>query len=147
MAKGSMERALDYHSGGILKEMTKEFESLISIPEQGVGRALDTSQRWGKNRQEALKILEFMAQWYRDIMILAEGGNEDQVIHTAHLPSLINAAERATGDYLTSILESVEDAREALESNANVQLTLDKLLLTVRSQPTSEEKRVSDYGT
>ena len=36
------------------------------------------------------------------------------------------------GGTLSAVLESVEDARQALDSNANVQLTLDTLLLKVR---------------
>jgi DNA polymerase-3 subunit delta' len=141
MARGSMERALDYHSGEALQSMAEEFEPLTSLNDQGSGRLLDLSQRWGKNREEALKVLEFMAQWYRDILVLAEGTDEDQVIHTAHIPTLKEAAGRMSGPCLAAVLESVQDAREALESNANVQLTLDNLLLKVRAQTTLTEKR------
>lgn len=134
MARGSMEKALDYHSRGALQGLAGEFESLAPLKEKGSGQILDLSQRWGKNRQDALKILELMSQWYRDMMILTEGGNEKHVINTAHLASLRAAAKNTTANRLTDILESVEDAREALESNTNVQLTLDNLLLTVRDQ-------------
>jgi DNA polymerase-3 subunit delta' len=134
MARGSMEKALDYHSSGALQEIAGEFEPLASLHQKSTGQVLDLSQRWGKNRQDALKILEFMAQWYRDMMILTEGGSENHVIHTAHISSLREAAGQTTAGRLTDILESVEDAREALESNTNVQLTLDCLLLTVRDQ-------------
>ena len=121
--------------------MAEEFERLLSLHEHGVSRILDLSQRWSKNRQEALKTLEFMAELYRDIIILAEGGVQEHVIHASHLPMLMRAAERTSGDHFTAILESVEDAREALESNANVQLTMDNLLLNVRNQKTPGEKR------
>jgi DNA polymerase-3 subunit delta' len=134
MARGSMEKALDYHLSGALEGMAGEFEPLVSLADKVAGQVLDISHRWGKNRQDALKILEFMAQWYRDMMILAEGGSEKHVINAAHLSSLREAAAKTTAGRLTGVLESVEDAREALESNTNVQLTLDSLLLTVRDQ-------------
>jgi hypothetical protein len=81
-----------------------------------------------------------MAQWYRDMMILFEGAPEDQVIHIAHVPELRKGAERIGGLNLAAILESVEDAREAIEANTNVQLTLDTLLLRVRDHTSPTEK-------
>jgi len=133
MAKGSVKKALAYHSTGALKDLTEEFEPLSTIHELGLGQLLDLAQRWGRNRQDALGVLEFMAQWYRDMMILFEGAPEDQVIHIAHIPELRKGAENIGGLNLAAILESVENAREDIEANTNVQLTLDTLLLRVRN--------------
>jgi len=134
MAKGSVKKALVYHSTGALKNLAEEFEPLSSLHSYGVGQLLDLAQRWGRNRQDALGVLEFMAQWYRDMMILFEGAPEDQVIHVAHIQELRKGADRIGGLNLAEILESVEDAREAIEANTNVQLTLDTLFLGVRNQ-------------
>lgn len=134
MSKGSVKRAFSYHSKGALGNYTEEFAPLSSPGNYGIGQLLDLSQRWGRNRQDALDVLEFMAQWYRDMMILAEGAPEEQVIHLPHLESLKKGADRLGGRILSVTLESVEDAREAIEANANVQLTLDALLLKVRRQ-------------
>jgi DNA polymerase-3 subunit delta' len=140
MAKGSVKKALAYHSTGALKDLAEEFEPLSSLHSYGVGQLLDLAQRWGRNRQDALGVLEFMAQWYRDMMILFEGAPEDQVIHVAHLQELRKGADRIGGLNLAAILESVEDAREAIEANTNVQLTLDTLLLRVRDHTLPTEK-------
>jgi len=142
MAGGSMERALAFHEDGTLQDGTGKFEPFLALHDQGVGRLLDLSQRWSKNRQEALKTLELMIQWYRDLLILAEGGNENQILNPAHIPALREAAGETSGYHIAAALESIEDAREALEANANIQLTLDSLLLTVRDQTISGEKRV-----
>lgn len=136
MAKGSVERALHYHATGALQNLAEEFGPLSSLHEYGPGQLLDLSQRWGKNRKDAMGVLEFMAQWYRDMMILSEGAPEEQVIHVAHLERLREGAHRLGGGILAAVLESVEDSRLALDSNANVQITLDTLLLKVRSYTT-----------
>lgn len=136
MAKGSVERALHYHVSGALENLAEEFEPLSSLHEYGPGQLLDLSQRWGKNRKDAMGVLEFMAQWYRDMLILSEGAPEEQVIHVAHMESLKKGAHRLGAGTLSAVLESVEDARLALDSNANVQLTLDTLLLKVRGYAT-----------
>jgi DNA polymerase-3 subunit delta' len=140
MAKGSIKKAIAYHSTGALEELAQEFEPLSSLHEYGMGQLLDLAQRWGRNRQDALGLLEFLAQWYRDMLIIAEGAPEDQVIHIAHLNELKKVAGRIGGPGLSAIIESVEDAREAIEGNTNVQLTLDTLLLRVRDHTLNEGK-------
>ena len=144
MAKGSTKKALAYHATGALQELAEEFEPLSSLHQYGAGQLLDLAQRWGRNRQDALGVLEFMAQWYRDMMILFEGAPEDQVIHVAHLSELKKGADRIGGQHLSAILESVEDAREAIEANTNVQLTLDALFLRVRSHTSPTGKTITD---
>lgn len=142
MAKGSTKKALAYHSTGALQDMAEEFEPLSSLHQYGAGQLLDLAQKWGRNRQDALGVLEFMAQWYRDMMIMFEGAPEDQVIHVSHIADLRKGAARIGGQNLSAILESVEDAREAIEANTNVQLTLDTLLLRVRDRTLRQEKSI-----
>jgi DNA polymerase-3 subunit delta' len=132
MARGSMARAVAYHEADVPGTIATEFEPLSSIHESDAADLLDLSQRWSRNRDDALGVLEFMAQWYRDLMILAEGGPEEQVIHAAQMPLLQRAAERG-GPAVAASLESVESARESLMANANVQLTMDNLLLDIRA--------------
>jgi DNA polymerase-3 subunit delta' len=140
MAKGSVKRARNYHTTGALGTLSEEFESLSSLHSYPIAQLLDLAQQWGRNRQDALSVLEFMIQWYRDMMILAEGAPEDQVVHVPHLAELKNGAVRIGGRNLAMILEAVEDAREAVEANTNVQLTLDTLLLRVRAYTLPTEK-------
>lgn len=141
MSRGSMERALDYHTGEIPEKLAVEFEPLSALHDADPGTLLDLSQRWGKNRLEALQVLEFMAQWYRDMMVLAEGGGEDGVIHSSQLPALKKDAARLGGYRLSMVLETIEDTREDLERNANVQLSLDDMLMKIRGCGQPKETR------
>jgi len=138
VAKGSIKRARSYHSDGAMRSSTEEFDHLCSFGSYGIGQLLDLSQRWSRNRQETLEILEFLAQWYRDMMILAEGVPEAQVVHLPYLKELREGASKVGGRNLTVILESVENAREDIEANTNIQLTLDTLLFKIRSQMLEE---------
>jgi DNA polymerase-3 subunit delta' len=133
MSRGSMEKALDYHTEEIPEKLAGEFEPLSALIDCDAETLLSLSQRWGKNRQEALQILEFMAQWYRDMMILAEGAGEDKVIHSSQLPILKRDSERLGGYNLSMVLETIEDTRQHLEQNANVQLSLDDMLMKIRN--------------
>jgi DNA polymerase-3 subunit delta' len=142
MSEGSMERALSLNENGALAAGVGEFEQLLAIGNLGPGKILDISQAWSKNRQETVRTLELMIQWYRDLLVLAEGGKESLVISAAHLPALRETARKYPDYPFEAVLESIEDAREALDANANIQLTLDSLLLTIREKAASGEKRV-----
>ena len=133
MARGSMERALTYQSEEVPEKLADEFEPLASLHKSGHKELLDLAERWGRNREEALGILDFMVQWYRDMMILSLDGPEDQVIHISHLRELQEGATALKAGSLSTILEAIEDARDDLNKNTNVELTLDRLLLTIRS--------------
>ncbi|HDL53737.1 MAG TPA: DNA polymerase III subunit delta' [Proteobacteria bacterium] len=132
MARGSMARGLEYHREEIPERMAQEFGPLSSLHEAGPGRLLDLAKGWGKNRTEALKITGLMAQWYRDILVLSEGAPREQLIHSSHLATLRTLAEELGSASLSMILESIEDAREDLENNTNVELTMDNLLFRLR---------------
>jgi len=142
MARGSMESALDYHREEIIERLADEFEPLLSPERADSNQLLDLANRWGRNRVNALKILEFMAQWYRDMLIIAEDGFEDQIIHTAHLPALRSGASQLGGYRLSMVLESIEDTRDDLEHNTNVELSLDNLLFKIRKFGKMTENRI-----
>ncbi len=142
MAGGSLKRALRLREEGVLKGMDGEFGHLLTLPESGTAKILDLSQRWSKNRQDALGTLELMIQWYRDLLLLSEGGSENQVLTSSFLPSLKETARTISYEDLAAVCETIEEAREALEANTNIQLTLDRLLFSIRKHASTGEKRV-----
>ena len=142
MAGGSLKTAIRLREEGALQGMDGEFGRLLALPDLGPAKILDLSQRWSKNRQDALRTLELMVQWYRDLLLLSEGGSEDQVLTLPFLPSLREAARAIPCEDLAAVCETIEEAHEALEANTNIQLTLDRLLFSVRKYVASGEKRV-----
>lgn len=141
MAGGSLKRALMLREEGVLKGMDGEFGRLLALPTLGPSKILDLSQRWGKNRADALRNLELMIQWYRDLLLLAEGGMESQTLTLTHIPTLRAEAQAIPYHDLAAVCEAIEEAREALEANTNIQLTLDRLLFNVRKHTAAGEKR------
>jgi len=142
MAGGSLKHALRLLEEGVLQGMDGEFGSLLALPALGPAKILDLSQRWSKNRQDALRTLELMIQWYRDLLFLSEGGSESQVLTFSFIPSLKETAGAIPYQDLAAVCETIEEARQALEANTNIQLTLDRLLFSVRKHAAAGEKRI-----
>ncbi len=132
LARGSLERAERCLEEGAVERAGEEIDALLSLGRQGPAAALDLAERWGKNREESLDRLDLLAQWIRDMLLLAAGGPEEQAFHQAHLDRLRAGAGALGETELAWALEAVETAREDIEQNANVELTLDRLFLALR---------------
>ncbi len=133
LARGSMERALFYAKDRLPERLAAQFAPLASLREADSAKLLDLALRWGKNREDALAVLDLMAEWYRDAMVLSERGGPEQILHRSSAAAI---GDLAAGMGRTSAfaLEAVENAREALEGNANVELALDDLFLEIREE-------------
>lgn len=142
MAGGSLTKALGLHEEGLSRGMEGELSDLLAIGKSSPSKILDFSQRWGRNRQDALKRLEQMAQWYRDLLFIAEGGQDEQILTLSGTSSLKEAARELTNGEIAAVCENIEEARESLEANTNIQLTLDRLLFSIRKHTGAGEKRV-----
>jgi hypothetical protein len=58
------------------------------------------------------------------------------------MPSLRSGASKLGGYRLSMVLESIEDTRDDLEHNTNVELSLDNLLLKIRKFGKMTENRI-----
>jgi DNA polymerase-3 subunit delta' len=132
LSRGSLERAGRYLEEGSVERVGEEIDALLALGRQHPAAALDLAERWGRNREEALDRLDLLAQWVRDMLLLAAGGPAELAFHQAHLDRLRAGAAAWRETELAWALEAVENAREDIEQNANVELTMDRLFLTLR---------------
>ncbi len=131
LARGSMERAVELAEEGTLSRMEEELAAVLSLAGAHPAAALALAERWGKDRRETQERLELLAEWMRDLMLLAAGGPEEETVHRALLPQLRAAAAGADPHRLAWNLEAVENTREEIEGNANVELALDRLFMVL----------------
>jgi len=141
LARGSMERAGRFLADGELARVGEEIAAVLALRGGDPAAALDLGERWGKDREGAQDALDLTGQLFRDMLLLAAGGPEKEVFHRAHLPALRGGAAALGPGELAWGLEAVEDAREEMDQNANVQLTLDRLYLALRRAWSTQASR------
>ena len=85
------------------------------------------AQQVGELRAELPEILMFLLTWYRDLLVLVQGGEKALIINQDYWEALQQAAVRETAEGLQEKYRSVLQAVEQLKRNINVQLLLENL--------------------
>jgi len=83
---------------------------------------------FGENRLEIAGKLQILETWYRDMLITREGGSSGALIHPDLAEKTETLSRRLPGKGLIASIQAIRRAREAIEQNANRQLTLESML-------------------
>jgi DNA polymerase-3 subunit delta' len=78
------------------------------------------------------EILSTLAWWYRDILILEEGGDSRLVVNADLLDEIYNESEANPARKVIGCIELLENAMRAIEQNVPVQLNLESVLLGIQ---------------
>ena len=90
----------------------------------------DLATRYSRDRQDAVGELEQWLRWWRDILLLKEGG-EEHVSNVDQMDPLRQVAGQVTTQQVVKTITGVRDTIEALESNANPRLALESFMLAL----------------
>jgi DNA polymerase III subunit delta' len=123
----------------IKAKQKRDMEEMKSITGQneipsGVKKRLEQRHKRELTHEEHqgfIDIINTIASWYRDILLLHETGREDML---ANVDSLLLAKEhtdRVTGVEACSCLETVEETRQYSRFNVNMQLAFESMLFKI----------------
>lgn len=96
--------------------------------------AIFLAQEMEKTRGNITRLLEFMLEWFRDLMVLKEGAKKDFIINLDRLDSLENSSYNLTVWQIESCIKHILEARAQLEMNANLKLVLQNLMLKLSEE-------------
>ncbi len=90
--------------------------------------AAEVATQFGRDREAAKDLLYLWLRWWRDLMLVKEGG--DEYLYNADLAThlRLQATQLSTSDVVTFI-KRINLTLEALDANANPRLTLEALML------------------
>lgn len=134
LANGSFARAKDLAETDWLKRREWIIRVFEHFGDQGEGNhrsalAMAFSERLAKDRDAIIGVLEFMKSWLRD-MAVVKGGSEN-VINRDLLPRIRQAALRYSTTTVLADIDRLETARNKIEANANIRLTMDVMLMNL----------------
>lgn len=99
---------------------------------QSAGLLLSAAESLAKT-DRAAEALGWLARWIRDVVIVAVGGDRDQLLHVEQLDMLESAASRANVDELLLLLNDIETMEQNAARHLNLQMALETILLRLRS--------------
>ncbi len=98
---------------------------------------MDAAEAFSKERDRVADLLDAALFWYRDLLVWQETREERHLINLDRKERVAAVAARVPGPVLSARITAVEDAKEALRSNAHPRLLLEHLFL--RLTPPSEQ--------
>lgn len=78
------------------------------------------------------EVLDWLAQWIRDLLLVCVGAEQDHLIHADRLALLNTAARTAQADQLATLLDDIDALQRSSGRNLNLQMALETVLLRLR---------------
>jgi len=86
------------------------------------------------NRQDIGAVLNMMLSFYRDMLVLKEGGPQNMLINSDKKDIILNNASGFGVRKLFCCIEAVEAARRNIKTNANFQLAVEVMLMKLQEE-------------
>jgi len=130
---GSIGRALEMHGESYLAERKQFIEKIregFSDPMKGILFAGD----FGKERKDIQMRFEILKNWFRDLLVYKETGEAVRLVHRDFAGDIQAMAGGMSAEEILSDLDTIAWAYDALEKNANKQLTLEAMAFKLSRQ-------------
>ncbi|MFQ6001408.1 MAG: DNA polymerase III subunit delta' [Anaerolineae bacterium] len=117
----------------LLKERNARLDELLSLSGARRLERLSFAQRWGSQPERAKEILTLWLGWWRDLL-LAKEGCWDKMENIDRRNTLVEEAEKHELGEIKEFISSIRKALQQLESNVNLRLALEVLMLDLPSK-------------
>lgn len=78
------------------------------------------------------EVLDWLALWVRDLLLVCIGADQDHLIHADRLAALKTAARTAQAELLAGLLDEIDRLQRSAGRNLNLQMALETVLLRLR---------------
>lgn len=112
----------------------KALDICEKISGAGYVDAIFLAQEMEKTKGNITRLLEFMLEWFRDLMVLKERAEKNLIINIDRLDSLENSISDLSVWQIESCIKHILEARGQLEMNANLKLVLQNLMLKLSEE-------------
>lgn len=131
LADGRLGWALDtLEHPDVVQERTETVEALVEALHGGRVERFALAAQLAKDPEALTPILQTWLTWWRDLALLAWGGDEGALTNVDRRRQLRELARRWDRDAVVAALQQTRKALWQLEHNANVRLVLENLFLT-----------------
>ena len=140
LSMGRLGWALEAHADASVMEsrrdeLTRISELLDAALEDRFAYASDLSSHFYRNRAEALDVLGLWLRWWRDMLVVSEAGQKEEVgvVNVDWNESLTMAAAGYSTSQISGFIRTLLETMESLESNVNARLALEAMMLAMPS--------------
>lgn len=132
-ARGNLGKAISIASSEsfqvFYEEMMQLMKSIHSIDISGI---LEYIRKWKEEKTDIQECLNFIQMWYRDVLILKTTQKRELLIFKEEYAAIKIIGEKSNYIWLGKILDSINEAQMRLNSNVNMELALELMLLAMK---------------
>jgi DNA polymerase-3 subunit delta' len=129
----------------LLQQRVEVLDKLLDITDAGYEQRFQyvaqLAGRFNQNRSTVREILDLWLDWWRDLLLVKVGCN-DAMTNVDRSAQLVGMAAGYTLDQIRVFIDSIRAAGEHLQLNANPQLTLEVLMLSIPVQTESKTRHL-----
>ncbi len=131
LSMGSLDHARRFMEDGLLGRWEEITEDLQRIPSLSMIELFKFAARWNKNTEDLEQDIQCMKFWMRDVILSSLFVEHEPVLPLN--PHVLQALHGESTEALLEIYDALEAATWHLSVNANKQLIIEGLCLTIRN--------------
>lgn len=132
-ARGNLGKAISIASSEEFQKMVQEVLNLLkNVRSMDISELLDQIRQMKEEKMDMGECLDFIQMWYRDILLYKTIQDRELLIFKEEETSIREISSRCTYDGLERIVNSVSETRKRLDSNVNMELAMELLLLSMQ---------------
>lgn len=116
------------------KEIPKEREEMFAKEQLREMKEARMAFLEGESRKKIKEVLDTITGWYRDLLILREGGEETCLINLDRKEELQTKAKTISPLHARKSIELIERTKQSLEHNANLRLSLEAMMMKMQEE-------------
>ncbi len=133
-ARGNVGRAAQLASNEEFDRLKSSVVDMMkSIDGVEVNQMAAEAKRITEEKIDADDYLDLCLIWHRDVLLYKSCGENCPIVFKEELPAIAQTARRCSFESVEHIIHSIERARSRLRSNVNFDLTMELLLMDLKS--------------
>jgi len=128
---GSLGAALACDAGGLLDERNQCIERFSSLSREDYRGVVSLAEEMARDREKALRFLQWIREWYRDILIQQTTGSAGEMKNSDLVHKIRDAASKHSLNHTLSVLSQMGGVAGKLQRNYNRRLVLEDFFIRV----------------
>ena len=128
---GSLGEALACDAGELLDERNQWIERFSSLSRSDYRGLVALAEEMAKDREKALRSLQWVREWYRDILIQQTTGSAGEMKNSDLIHKIRDAASKQSLNHTLSVLSQMGGVAGKLQRNYNRRMILEDFFIRV----------------
>ncbi|MCM1568576.1 MAG: DNA polymerase III subunit delta' [Roseburia sp.] len=132
-ARGNIGKAKALAASEDFENVKAEALSLLKyVQDMELYEIIAAVKKIGEYKLEINDYLDIMAIWYRDVLLFKATSDVNHLVFREELQTLRRVAQRSSYEGIERVIEALEKAKNRLNANVNLELTMELLFLEMK---------------